>query len=217
MADRYARQGYQVVVRPGADRLPPFARDFQVELVGTRGGEGVLVTVKQNRDELSADPDLPRYAELTAKQPGWRFDLAVLEGQNPAARDFRGATDFSPDEIAKSLADAEHLAGLGFTRAAVMTAWSALEAAMRMRLRKAGEKVGSGTSPREIMNELYSTGVLSETEFRRLDDLARLRSQIVHGFSFASTPNPSGPDVVQFLSEVTHRLVEESELAELTA
>lgn len=214
MADRYAGQGYQVAVRPGADRLPAFAADFRVELVGVRGREGVLVAVKPTRGELAADADLPRYAEVTEKQPGWRFDIAVLEGDDPTARDFRGAADFSQEEIDRALADAGHIAGLGFAGPAVIAAWAALEAAMRMRLRTAGEKAGWGTRPREMMNELYSVGLLSGVELRRLDELSRLRNQIAHGFSVSATSATSGPEAVRFLSDVARRLVEESQLVE---
>ena len=30
VADRYRAQGYEVVVRPGPDVLPPFAKDFKI-------------------------------------------------------------------------------------------------------------------------------------------------------------------------------------------
>jgi hypothetical protein len=36
VVDRYRAQGYQVVIRPGPEDLPPFAKDFKVEIVATR-------------------------------------------------------------------------------------------------------------------------------------------------------------------------------------
>src|SRR5437588_10694449 len=90
VAGVYAGQGYQVVVRPGPDDLPPFAKDFKLELVGKRGVEGVLVAVKKNREELADDANLPRYAEITSGQPGWRVDFAILGAEEPGAREVRG-------------------------------------------------------------------------------------------------------------------------------
>ena len=55
VAGLYAGQGFQVVVRPGPEDLPPFARDFKVEILGKRAAEGVLVAVKRNREEMAAD------------------------------------------------------------------------------------------------------------------------------------------------------------------
>src|SRR5262249_3417253 len=116
LADVYQGQGYDVTVRPSVDQLPDFAKEFQVEILARRGAEGVLVSVKRNRDELAADRELPRYAEVTGAQPGWRFDLAVLEAENPKARELRGAQEFSSQDITHSLEQAEQLRSTGFTR-----------------------------------------------------------------------------------------------------
>jgi uncharacterized protein YutE (UPF0331/DUF86 family) len=217
VADSYTDQGYEVTLRPGPDRLPPFAKDFKVEIVGKRGTQGVLVAVKKTRDDLAADPNVQRYAEVIGTQPGWRFDLAVLKGSDPNARDLRDAREFSDEEIGKSLTEAEKIAGMGFGRAGVITAWAALEAAMRMRLRAIGRPAGWGSSPREMLNELYSSGLLSADEFRRLEGLFKLRNQIVHGFSPTSANGASDAGEVRFLSEVTQRLVRESQSVKQSA
>ncbi len=207
----YESQGYQVVIRPAPEQLPSFAKDFKVEILARRGLEGVLVAVKKTRDELEADTQLQRYAEVTSAQPGWRFDLAVLEGANPMGRNTGDIHDLSEEDIERSLANADQIASLGIGRAAIMTAWAALESAMRMRLRAAGERADWGMSPRAIMNEMVSSGYLSLDEFRRLEGLANLRNQIVHGFSSPTTEGGLNGGVVPFLSEVTRRLLRESQ------
>jgi REase_AHJR-like len=209
VAGVYTAQGYQVVVHPRPEDMPPFANDFTVEIVGRRGAEGVLVAVKRNREEMAADADMPRYAETIGAQPGWRFDFAILEGESPMGRAGRGVRDFSGEDINKVLADAEQMVRMGFVTPAVITAWSGLEAAMRMRLRAAGEDAGWGTMPREMLNELYSSGVFSADEFPQLERVYQLRNQIVHGFSSPT----ADAETVQLLSEIARRLVEESQLA----
>ena len=79
LADIYRGHGYEVTVRPGPDQLPPFAKDFRVEIVGRRGDGGVLVAVKKNRDEMAADRHMQSYAEIIGNQrggvsiwPSWR-------------------------------------------------------------------------------------------------------------------------------------------------
>ncbi len=94
VADGYASKGYQAVIRPGPDHLPPFAKDFKVEVVCRRGSEGVLVAVKRNRDDVADDAELARYADAASKQVGWRLDLVVLEGVNPLGREARGRMTF---------------------------------------------------------------------------------------------------------------------------
>jgi hypothetical protein len=70
VADTYTRQGYQVTIRPNPAALPPFAKDFRVEILAKREAEGVLVAVKRDRNELAADSNLTRYAEIIGLQTG---------------------------------------------------------------------------------------------------------------------------------------------------
>jgi hypothetical protein len=213
VAGGYASQGYQVVVRPRPEDLPPFAKDFNVEMVGKRAAEGVLVAVKRNREEMAADANMPRYAEVTSAEPGWRFDFVILEGEEPGAREVRGAQELSDEEVFKALADAEQLARGGFLRAALITAWAGFEAAMRRRLRGSGETAEVEALSRPMLNELYSTGVLSAAEFPRLEQVYRLRSEIAHGFASPTLD----PAVVHFLVDTARRLLEESRPAKQTA
>src|SRR5437588_12868415 len=83
VADRYHSQGYQVVVHPEPKDLPDFAKTFKVEIVARRADGCALVSAKKSPKELEADPNVAKYAEITDKQPGWRFDLVVL-GPNDA-------------------------------------------------------------------------------------------------------------------------------------
>ena len=211
VADPYRARGYDVTVRPRPDQLPPFAKDFRVEIVARRAAEGVLVAVRTNRDELAADGDIQRYAEVTGNHPGWRFDFAILEAENPKAREVRGSREFSSDDVSQSLEQAGELNRLGFSRFAVIAAWAALEAAMRMRLRALGQEAGWGSMPQQMLRELYSAGALSPDEFRRVETASQLRNQIVHGFALQpAQAGNSEAAVVQLLSDLARRLVSES-------
>jgi REase_AHJR-like len=213
VAQSYARQGYQVVVHPGAEELPAFAKDFRVELLGKREPGGVLVTVKKNRQEFAAEPDLGRYAEVTGAQPGWRFDFVILEAEDPQARDLRGAEEPTDADLNKVLHNAEQLVGTGYANAAFLLAWAGLEAAMRRRLRVEGEAPGGRTSARGMLNELYSEGILSTEELPELEILFQVRNQVVHGFA----AQPSEREAVPFLIALARRLLSESQPAPQTA
>ena len=156
---------------------------------------------------------MAQYAETTGSQHGWRFDFVILEAEDPLDRELNGATEFASDDIERSLVDAEEMVRAGFVRPALITAWAGFEAAMRMRLRAAGERGGWGRMPRGMLNELYSIGILTADEFHQLEKLSLLRNQIVHGFS---SPN-SDAGGVEFLSTVARRLVEESKYAKQPA
>lgn len=211
IAETYRDQGYTVTLLPNEIQLPPFARDFAVEIAGQRGTEGVLVAVKRSRDDLAADTNVQRYAEVTGSQPGWRFDFAILESEKPMARELQNARDYSASDIAQSLNEAERLVDLGFSRAAVIAAWAALEAAMRMRLRVAGQEAGWGSVSNQMVKELYSAGDLSPDEFQVITSASQLRNQIVHGFSYELADDQKPDTDVHLLSDIARRLVSESQ------
>jgi hypothetical protein len=213
VAARYRSLGFKVVIRPGPDDLPPFAKDFKVEIVATSDKGNVLVVAKASASELQADQEVARYAEITDKQLGWRLDVFVLGPESPSLPEKRDAQEPTEEEIRRSIDDAERLLGAGFTAQSFLAAWATLESAMRRRLHAEGTQAGWGTSPRTLLNELFSAGAFNNSDFRDLEGLSQLRNVIVHGFSVPDFP----PSAVEFLLGVARRLLTESPPAKKTA
>jgi REase_AHJR-like len=209
VADRYREQGYQVVTRPGPDDLPAFAKDFKVEIVATRQDGGVLVSARASTAEFEADLELSKYAEIIEKHPDWRYDVFVL-GPPPLPPCRHAANEATEAEINRALDDADKLLQAGYIPQSVIAAWAAAESAMRHGLRSQGSQVGWGTPPRTMLNELVSSGMLSGSNFRKLEDMSHLRNVIVHGFSVADID----PGVVPFLKSAARQLVTESNSAQ---
>jgi hypothetical protein len=80
VAQRYRDEGYDVLVHPRGDQLPPFVANSQLDLIATRGNEGVIVEIKTNRIDLSRDHQLVRLAEIVNAQPGWRLSSSKFGG-----------------------------------------------------------------------------------------------------------------------------------------
>lgn len=213
VADRYRSLGFTVVLRPGSDDLPPFAKDFKVEILATSADGNVLASVKGSPAELEANPDVSRYAEITGKQPGWRFDLLILGPENGLPKEERQAHEPSEEHIRTTLDEVERLVQTGFLVAGFAAAWGALEAAMRRHVRASGGEAGWGTAPRTMLNELYSSGTLSTSVLRDLERLYQLRSAVVHGYA---TPELQ-PDAVRFLVATARRLLTEPQPAKQSA
>lgn len=203
VADRYREQGYQVSIRPGPDDLPSFAKDFKVDILARRADGNVLVSTKASPSELEADSNLSRYAETVEKQHGWRYDLFVLGPAPEATSRNRDAKEPSEEELHRFLSEAERMDREGFHAQALIAAWAALESVMRHSLREQGSEAGWGTSPRTMLNELVSSGMLSSGEFRVLEGYFQLRNIIVHGFS----PPAIEPGAVQSLVSTARRLL----------
>lgn len=214
IADRYRSQGYQVVMRPSPKDLPDFAQAFHVEMVAHRKDGSALVSAKKSPRELEADPNVAKYAELTDKHPGWRFDVVVLGPNDEATMpDKRDAKEPSEEDFRHRIETVQRLLDEKVNQQALVLAWSVLEAAMRRRLQAEGEDAGWGSSPRTMMNELLSTGALSNSVFRDLEGLFQARSAIVHGFT---TPVIE-PSAVAIILDTACKLLDESKLVKQPA
>src|SRR6267143_4205511 len=114
VAAGYRAQGYTVVVRPGPDDLPDFAKDFKVEILARRDDGCVLASAKKNQSDLEADPNVARYAEVTNEQRGWRFDVFVLGPETQPMPEKRESKEPSEDDIRRALDDVERMLQAGF-------------------------------------------------------------------------------------------------------
>lgn len=213
VADRYRNLGFKVVLHPEAGDLPPFAKDFKVQVLATKDDGSVLTVAKASPTEMQADQDIARYSEIVDKQPGWRLDVFVLGPDVPAAPARGDVREPAEDDLRRSASDAERMLKEGFASQAFTTAWALLEAAMRRRVVASGGKAAYGTSPRTMLNELFSAGAFSTGEFRDLEGLSQLRNIIVHGFAVPQFP----PSAVEFLLRTARQLLEAPPQAKQTA
>ena len=131
VAEPYRDEGYEVIVRPRGDQVPPFAAGLELDLIATRGIEGVIVVVKKNRIDLSRDPAVLRLAETVDAQAGWRLDVVVLEAVTVLEKAALGAAEPSDEQLAQILKTADELNDRGYSPSACVMAWGGLEAVMR--------------------------------------------------------------------------------------
>ncbi len=201
VAQRYRDEGYQIVVRPFGEQIPPFIAGFQPDLIAIRGNEGVVVEIKVNRIDLSSDHQIACLAEIVNARPGWRLDLVVLEPETTIQKAAQEAAEPSDEQLAQILKTADELSEKGYSPYACVVAWGGLEAAMR-RLQSDAELYGR-TTPTELMRTLYGNGFLSREQFERLRESYKIRSQVVHGL----VPGQVDPDLVRYVTTTARYLV----------
>jgi hypothetical protein len=180
VAQQYRDEGFVVVTHPDADHLPDFAADLGADILATRGNEKALVQIKKTRADVEADPTISHRAEVIGKQPGWRYDLIVLNEGDAFRRITRGSREPSEQEIDRAITEVETLLEINQTRPALVLAWAALEAAMR-RVCSDVELYVPKTTPSELLRTLYGNGILTRKEFDLLRETYRLRTEVVHG------------------------------------
>jgi len=86
IARKYRALGYDVQEQPAADLLPAFLHGVAPDLIARDGSDHVVIQVKRNA-ALKGSNDLIHLAALVSGQPGWRFELVVLDDREtePAA------------------------------------------------------------------------------------------------------------------------------------
>jgi hypothetical protein len=202
VAQRYRDEGFDVIVHPRPDQVPPFADGFQLDLIGTRGAQGVIVVVKTNRLALAHDPQITQLAQVVNEQPSWRLDVEVLEAETALEKAAQDAAEPSDVELAGILKAADDLADRGYSPYACVVAWGGLEAAMR-RIRS-GPGLHGRTDPAALMRSLYGNGYLSREQFDRLKESYKIRSQVVHGL----VPPQVNAELVHDVTATARHLVE---------
>src|SRR5437870_1559298 len=128
VAERYLSEGYQVIVCPSGSQVPCFAKDLHVDLLAIKGDEHVFVQIKENREDLKTDPETAKAADIINAQPGWRFDLVVLNTDSPTEKLAREVGEPSIDAVLQNLDHVERAARAGDGASAFIIAWASLEA-----------------------------------------------------------------------------------------
>ena len=123
VAARYRAEGYEVVVHPRGDDLPPFAGGCRDRLDRAEAGRDVIVEVQPDPAAASRTVGVEQLAEVANAQPGWRFDLA-WEPESPLQRGIEEVGEPSDEQLAAILDEAERLADEGQSPYACVVAWA---------------------------------------------------------------------------------------------
>lgn len=180
LAKEYKEKGYQIVLHPSKSELPDFLSSFLPDMIAISDEESVVVEVK-SKPTLSKSTYLTALAKAVNDQPGWRFELVVT---NSAP-----AKSIVVEENAQILLSSEIKARIQLVHelstkeqaAALILAWSAVEAVLRLLGQEQGLDLVKKPSLL-IIKELYSLGMISQEDYETLNEGLRARNLIVHGF-----------------------------------
>jgi hypothetical protein len=182
VAEEYRQKGYEVIEEPIASQLPDFLAGYQPDLLAWRGNEAVIVEVKA-RSSLGKAPQISQLAKLLRGKPGWDFELVVVgeSGQLDLPED---AQPLGREEIAQWIAASESLLESEHYEAALLLAWSALEATLRLLLNEEDPSLGRVNSE-HVLNHAVVNGVLSRDDYNSLMKVRKYRNAVAHGFEIS--------------------------------
>ena len=119
-------------------------------------------------------------ARLVRAEPHWNFEL-VLVGEEEQLSIPEGAHPFERDDILRGLEAAERLVASGFSEAALLQAWSTVEATVRLLSKEEG-LVLEQLNPLSILTQATSNGVISRADYSFLTKVMKYRNALAHGF-----------------------------------
>jgi len=177
IARDYAKRGYRVITDPA--EFPSFIAPQKPDLVAMSPHDKVIVEVR-SENTIRDRRHLRALAQIAEGQRGWRFELVVT---NPKTR-FRATV--SVREILKRLRQSRSLAGRGYLVHALLGAWSAAEATLRL-LAQSSDLQSLPGSPLGLTKYAYSMGLVSRSSYDAIETGARLRNLIGHGYEVDKT------------------------------
>ena len=200
IAEQYRSKGYVVIEEPSPEQLPEFLSGYHPGLLIRRDNETVVVEVK-SRSSLAKDPQVRDLARLLQAKPGWNFELVVVsEGEKLSSPE--NAHPFERQDILQGIEEAERLLGSGFSQAALLAAWSTLEATVRL-LTEEESILLDRLTPDYILKQAVTNGVISREDYGFLMNAMKYRNALVHGFKTTDFDSA----LVRDLISITKRLL----------
>jgi hypothetical protein len=178
LGQRYEERGYAFFKYPPREMLPEFLRDYMPDAIALGPKDNVVIEVKSDRGERNAK----QIARLFKEQEDWRLDL-VFAGDVDASDPILPSP--AREVIDAAIAQAKKLKANGYVQAALVIAWSALEAAARL---YDEQKQHRSKSTQTLVEFLEREGLVDFETSKELRSIGELRNRLVHGDLTAQAP-----------------------------
>jgi hypothetical protein len=167
---RWRKMGYSLIREPTPDQLPAFLEHFRPDAIAVGPSPSLVIEVLDAHGR-AAETKIDRVRKLLQGRDDWRLEVVYAPASSPVV------ASMSPEVIRETLI---RLAPLAETepRAALLMAWSTLEAVSR---RLAPELAHHGLSSRSLVDLLIAYGYVPQSETARLLRLADQRNALAHG------------------------------------
>jgi REase_AHJR-like len=212
VAEEYRGRGYEVLLEPKRKHLPRALARFHPDLVARKGDELVVVEVK-SRSTLRQDPQLGELARAVRAHPGWRFELIIANPEHDGLVP-EGAQAWEERDVLERLDEARSLLNAGHLEAALLLAWSAAEAALRL-LAEADEVASSRQDAAYLLKQLAFTAALTREQFQFLQNMFELRNAFAHGHTPAGFALIAPPEIGALIDLTGLLLREANEAADV--
>lgn len=170
--DSLIAEGFEVIIEPNHLSLPPFLEGLRPDALAFRKDKNLVVEVATQTP--AAEKRIRALQERVANQPDWEFRLIWLSSGSRLRPLHRTPIPV----IENTLSDVETLIDGGYVKAALLLAWSTLEAIGRT---LQPDNLGRPQTPTRLVEQLAVGGAVLPNEADELRDLISKRNRLVHG------------------------------------
>ena len=174
LRQEYESKGYSFEAAPDPEHIPEFLGSYVPDAIARRGDEYVAIEVRKSRNRAS-ELTLQQIRSRFEGQPNWKFAVAYVPEDPLKTLTIKAA---AVPAIRRQLDDVRRLAEQGYHRAALLLAWSLLEATL---LNVEAEHEARPRTPGSVLQALAMLGRIEPETERRLRPLILLRNAVVHG------------------------------------
>ena len=205
VAERYRRQGYEVLVEPVGDQRPDFLSTFHPGLIARRGEESVVVEVKIGEPGRS-EPSLRKLAAEVARHPGWRLDV-VFGQRTEGELSFESVVTLLGEDLVAQLSEGLQLCRTDHLAAGALLIWASLEGVARLVAGREGVDVSPTAPPLALVRALVSDGLIDDADYETIRLAFQRRNGIAHGFTTA----PDDRETFEQLHRIAQRLLSDTD------
>lgn len=180
VAREYRQRGYDVILEPEPHQLPGFLAPFRIDMLAHNAQEHVIVEVRTQESLVDA-PELDAVAQVLHDQPSWRFELVVTNPKERLSLQPKDIASLNGLDITYRLREAQELSDQEHGEAALLLAWSAIEALLRAIAQEEAIPV-TANNPSQLTKSLFTYGALDKEQYQALQDALKARNTVVHGY-----------------------------------
>ena len=185
-------EGYEVVPAPSPADLPPFLADRRPDAIAIGKHPSLLVEVFKKRGIR----ELAKVRELQSHLQGhddWQLRVFYFSSLEPTFQPVPSAATMDAVQAARNVSSTE-------PRAALLLAWSIMEAVARETIETTGPRA---LNPSALVNLLVGEGYIDQDQASEMFRLSKLRSKVAHGQLDCTTT----PEDVLWLLSISEQVV----------
>jgi len=220
LAREYRKKGYNVIIEPTRSDLPRFmsSMNFQPDLIALSDKENLVFEVKTG-STIHGIKEFATIADTIREHEGWDFVFVMTnpkEAPTPKLSSPHPRIEDAYRYINKAALLLDSDKNDQFNEAALLIAWSGVEATIRYALATVYEKTVE-KNVTSLLRDSVMYGVISKTDAKYLDSVLSIRNEIAHGFTHKQISKNKVGKLIEIIRRIINALESEKHLKKLPA